>query len=182
MLSRLSQGVQDRATGSNEQNIQVAKRPSPGRKHTANVSSRLPSPGIRRHKYSPFSTVRSQFMALSVEDRLQFLSWLFEGALSHCVSVSTCANAASAFGCSPNVETEMTYDRDHAYLDAEISDAQNALSTRKGLPWSMEEGRLLVKLKDEQKLAWSEVIEHFTREFPGRSKGSVHTSVLEHDT
>ena len=34
-------------------------------------------------------TAFSQFMILPIEDRLQFLSWLFEGALRHCVPVAT---------------------------------------------------------------------------------------------
>jgi hypothetical protein len=37
----------------------------------------------------------------------------------------------------------------------------------------IEEGRLLVKLREEQNLAWSEVLKHFTQRFPGRSKGSI---------
>ncbi|KAJ5111740.1 hypothetical protein NUU61_001370 [Penicillium alfredii] len=171
--SRLSQGAQGRATGSNEQNTQVGKRRSPGRKHTKKVSRRLPNSGTRHRKHPTFSTIHSQFMAMSVEGRLQFLSWLFEGALSHCVSVSPSTNAASSIGCSPYIDTEMACDRDHPNLGAEIADVQNAPSTRKGLLWSEEEGRLLVKLRDEQKLAWSELTEHFTREFPGRSKGSI---------
>lgn len=65
------------------------------------------------------------------------------------------------------------YDRDHPNLGADIADAQNALSTRKHRPWSVEEDRLLVKLREEQGLAWSEVTWHFAQKFPGRSKGSI---------
>ena len=171
--SRPRQSVQGEVTGSNGQKIQAPRRSSAGRRHTGKVFSRLPTPGTRRHKHPPFSTVRSQFMVMSVEDTLQFLSWLFEVALSHCVSLSPSINAASAFGCSPNVETEMMYDRDHPNLGADIADVQNSLSTRKHRPWSVEEYRLLVKLREEQGLAWSEVTWHFAQKIPRRSKGSI---------
>ncbi|OQE57782.1 hypothetical protein PENNAL_c0388G09470, partial [Penicillium nalgiovense] len=42
-----------------------------------------------------------------------------------------------------------------------------------GLKWSAEEDHLLRKLRDEQNLAWSEVVKQFSREFPGRSEGSI---------
>lgn len=53
----------------------------------------------------------------------------------------------------------------------ETFDARNP--SRKGKPRSMEEERLLVKLREEQNLSWSEVIEQFEGKFPGRSKGSI---------
>lgn len=45
--------------------------------------------------------------------------------------------------------------------------------SRKGLSWSVEEDRLLVKLREEQKLAWSEVTKRFVQKFPGRTQGSI---------
>lgn len=52
-------------------------------------------------------------------------------------------------------------------------DAERTRSSRKGLPWSVEENRLLVKLREKENLAWSEVIKRFGQKFPGRSKGSI---------
>ncbi|KXG49407.1 Chromo domain/shadow [Penicillium griseofulvum] len=51
------------------------------------------------HKSPNFSSVRSQFFAMSLQDRLQFVSWLFEGALSQCVSQPMGADTASASNC-----------------------------------------------------------------------------------
>ncbi|KAJ5100966.1 hypothetical protein N7456_007018 [Penicillium angulare] len=47
------------------------------------------------HKDPSFSSVRSQFLAMSVGGRLQFLSWLFEGTLQQCVSMPTGFNLAA---------------------------------------------------------------------------------------
>ncbi|CAI7629235.1 unnamed protein product [Penicillium palitans] len=113
-------------------------------------------------------SVRAQFSALSVEDRLQFLSWLFEGALTHCASAPSSAAVASP----SNQCDDRTDNRGHTSLNTEVADAQHA-SSRKGLRWSVEEDHLLRKLRDEQNLAWSEVIKQFSREFPGRSEGSI---------
>lgn len=95
--------------------------------------------------------LRSQFLALSVEDRLQFLSWLFEGALQHCVT-STSVITPSELTCHPELDAEMTYDYDQPNSVAKPVDAQKASPTRKGLRWSEEEGRLLVELREEQNL------------------------------
>jgi hypothetical protein len=57
--------------------------------------------------------------------------------------------------------------------------AQDTPSTRKGLPWSGEEVRLLVKLRDEQKMAWPEATEQFVLEFPGR-KGPYKCTGVQH--
>jgi len=65
----------------------------------------------------------------------------------------------------------MTCDNERLNSIPESVDTQN--SSRKGKPWALEEGRLLVKLREEQNLAWLEVLRHFTQRFPGRSKGSI---------
>jgi hypothetical protein len=117
-----------------------------------------------------FSILRDQFSSLPVEERLQFLSWLFEGALSHCVSTRANLDTASVSGCISSQAVDLTDEYDHSGSSTELVDAQ---PTRKGLPWSMEENCLLVSLREEQNLAWSEVTRLFAKKFPGRSKGSL---------
>ncbi|KAJ5682149.1 hypothetical protein N7462_005314 [Penicillium macrosclerotiorum] len=118
-----------------------------------------------------FSVLRDQFSSLPIQERLEFLSWLFEGALSHCVSTRANADTASVSKrCISGHDVDMTYDCEHPGLSTELVDAQ---PTRKGLPWSMEENCLLVKLREEQNLSWSEVTRMFAQKFPGRSKGSL---------
>jgi hypothetical protein len=45
--------------------------------------------------------------------------------------------------------------------------------SRKGKQWESEEIDLLVRLRKEQKLAWSEVAKRFAENFPGRTGGSI---------
>jgi hypothetical protein len=108
-----------------------------------------------------FPTLRAQFSAISVEERLQFLSWLFEGALSHCLH-------------PPPRRAKVPISRSqHAGESAQAGDTGHTPSSRKGLSWSEEEARLLVKLREEENLAWSEVTERFGQKFPGRTQGSI---------
>jgi hypothetical protein len=134
--------------------------------------------GSGRRKNVSFPTVRAQFSALPVEERLQFLTWLFEGALSHCVATRAYTDVVSASRCASSQDVDMTYDCDQPSSSTELVEAQQPPS-RKGLAWSVEEYCLLVNLREEQNLAWSEVTRLFARNFPGRSKGS--TGILEHD-
>ncbi|CAG7923607.1 unnamed protein product [Penicillium olsonii] len=103
---------------------------------------------------------RAQFSALPAEERLQFLSWLFEGALSHCIHTP------------PRRDTVPTSRSQKTSINAQAIDA-GLTSSRKGLPWCEEEVRLLVKLKEEENLAWPEVAERFGQKFRGRSQGSI---------
>lgn len=104
-----------------------------------------------------FSTIRAHFTALAAEDRLQFLSWLFEGSLSRCI---------------PSDVTDICTDAaDVPYRKEEAPSVSR--SSRKGLSWSAEEDRLLVKLKEEEKLTGAAVIRRFDQIFPGRSPGSI---------
>ncbi|CAG8069002.1 unnamed protein product [Penicillium olsonii] len=149
------------------QTSKVKKRSGTGKMHTRNGSTR-PKKGSGHRQSISLPTVRAQFSALSIEDRLQFLSWLFEGALTHCSSTSSSAAGASSSSQCDGI----TDDCDHTSLNTEVVDAQHA-SSRKGLPWSVEEDHLLIKLRDMQNLAWPEVVKQFSREFPGRSEGSI---------
>ncbi|KAF7712899.1 SANT/Myb domain-containing protein [Penicillium ucsense] len=155
-----------------------SRRHSPGRSVKA---GRLPAkiskvsvvidnrPKSRASQFTPelgcknvsFPTLRAQFSALSVEERLHFLSWLFEGALSHCLHPP------------PRREKVSTSRSQHAGESAQAGEIGCAPPSRKGLSWSEEEIRLLVKLREEENLAWSEVTEQFSQKFPGRTQGSI---------
>lgn len=128
--------------------------------------------GLGRQNVS-FSTARAQFSALPVEDRLQFLSWLFEGALSQCLQMPSGTNDASASTCVSGQDEVSTPRSEHTTTSAGMAGAKRACSSRKGLKWSAEEDRLLVKLRVEEKLAWPEVTKRFGRVFPGRKQGSL---------
>lgn len=47
------------------------------------------------------------------------------------------------------------------------------VNSRKGTPWSLEEEELLVKLKRDQGLRWSDVTRLFSEQYPGRTRGSI---------
>jgi hypothetical protein len=146
----------------------ISKKSSGTRKGHTRIGSARPKKVSGHRQSVSFPTVRAQFSSLSVEDRLQFLSWLFEGALTHCASAPS--NAAAA---SPSSQyDDISDDYGHTSLNTEAVEAPH-ISSRKGLRWSAEEDRLLMKLRDEQNLAWSEVVKQFSQEFPGRSEGSI---------
>jgi hypothetical protein len=46
-------------------------------------------------------------------------------------------------------------------------------NSRKGTPWLPEEEELLVKLKRDQSLRWSDVTRLFSEQYPGRTQGSI---------
>ena len=119
-----------------------------------------------------FLAVRAQFSALPVEDRLEFLSWLFESALPRCISTPSSRDTTVSRYIA-NQDSDITYDCDQPSPNIEPVDAQHTSCTRKGLPWSVEERSLLVKLREEQNLAWSEVTRQFAQKFAGRSQGSI---------
>lgn len=108
-------------------------------------------------------SLRAEFSALSVEDRVQFLSWLFEGALSRCLPPLSSTVATST--ADDTKKAEPSFSAEDTSEDPHFS--------RKGLPWSAEEDRLLVKLKEEENLTAAEVIRQFDKSFPGRSPGSI---------
>lgn len=114
----------------------------------------------------------AQFSALPVEDRIEFLSWLFEGALTHCALTSSNTNVSCPSGSISSYRGSATFDSEHRSLNIESDEMQHN-SSRKGLQWSMEEDHLLVQLRDERNLPWSEVAKQFSQRFPGRSQGAI---------
>lgn len=118
-----------------------------------------------------FPILRDQF-SLPVEEQLQFLSWLFQGALSQCLHASSSADSESALGSISVEEVTSTPPPVQPFAGANVVDIQHP-GSRKGLTFLPEEDRLLVKFRKEDALTWSEVTKRFSRKFPGRSKGSI---------
>lgn len=116
---------------------------------------------------------KMDWMPTYISPPAEFLSWLFEGALSRCVSTALNIDADSASTCVLNQDVDTIYDCDPPSSKSELVDAQHTPSTRKRLPWSVEEEHLLVKLREEHNLSWSEVTKRFAQKFPGRRKGSL---------
>jgi hypothetical protein len=119
----------------------------------------------------PFTALQSHFMSLPLDDRLQFLSWLFEGALSRCMSDTlqmACeegeARATGRLSTRPEMEPSPVVCR------------RVQGGSRKGMPWSAEEAGLLVKLRKDEGRTWSEVARVFSKEYPGRSQGAIQVS------
>ncbi|KAJ5588791.1 hypothetical protein N7537_011469 [Penicillium hordei] len=170
---------------------------SPTGKRKANNSSSRPTRGPGRGKNGSFPAVRAQFSALSVEDRLQFLSWLFEGALSHCVSTRANTDATSGSRSIPSQHVDISYD--YPSSNTQLVDTQST-PTRKGLPTPhyedkigsqdskqppqkgsrarkttgpsrllSKDDKLLIELKEERSLPWKRIAEYF----PGKSEGSL---------
>ncbi|KAE8334489.1 hypothetical protein BDV24DRAFT_156818 [Aspergillus arachidicola] len=115
-----------------------------------------------------FTSLRSHFLCLPLDERLQFLSWLFEGALPRCMpdtGPTTCENrdVQSTSRSIPQHEIEQT--------QRNCGEAQG--SSRKGMLWSPEEAALLLKLRRDERRPWSEVIRLFSDKYPGRSPGSI---------
>ncbi|KAL4899377.1 hypothetical protein BDW74DRAFT_171554 [Aspergillus multicolor] len=127
---------------SRKRKIQQSDSPDPKR-----LRARSPLP-LRE---DPSTALQSQLTSLPLDDRLQFLSWLFEGALSRCMPGTTC----------PEMEQNPVVCRG----------VQRR--SRKGMPWSAEEADLLVKLRKDEGRTWSEVVRLFSKEYPGRSQGAI---------
>lgn len=139
--------------------------------------AKRPRTGAAPHEgRGSFLTLRSHFFTLPFEERLQFLSWLFEGALSHCMPESLGAfNVSSTTGKTGTDDTQSVSPRTRPYGTAPTLNANDEppRNLRKHRQWTSEEVDLLVKLRKEQKLPWSEVAKGFAEQFPGRTQGSI---------
>jgi hypothetical protein len=137
---------------------------------------RLRATAVICQKEGSFSTLSSHFSASPVAERLQFLSWLFEGALPRCMSDLK----RTTYIAPPTVEKEggdlrssprLTRSRERA--PALDNSNMPRPSSRKGMPWLPEEEDLLVKLRREQGLPWSDVVRLFSEQYSGRTQGSI---------
>lgn len=111
-------------------------------------------------KENSFSSLHSYFTSVLVDEHLQFLLWLFEGALPRCMS-----------------ESDLRVSEPRAQLAHYVSqpDDSTALpeTSQKGMPWSSKEKDLLLRLRRDKKRSWSDVIKIFSDQFLGRSPGSI---------
>ncbi|KAL4923024.1 SANT/Myb-like DNA-binding domain-containing protein [Aspergillus undulatus] len=119
-------------------------------------------------KNDSFTAIRSHFVSIPLNDRLQFLSWLFEGALQHCMSDSSptvCKDRdARATSCSsPQNKTQQS----------SIVCREARGSSRRGMPWSTEEEGLLLKLRKDEERPWAEITRLFSEKYPGRTQGAI---------
>ncbi|KAJ5346744.1 hypothetical protein N7541_001791 [Penicillium brevicompactum] len=78
-----------KGNGGSWSSVQKKKSSSVGKRHSKVGASRS-NKGLHRRSSVSFPIVHAQFSALPVEDRLEFLSWLFEGALSHYICTCHC--------------------------------------------------------------------------------------------
>ncbi|KMU75878.1 hypothetical protein CISG_10413 [Coccidioides immitis RMSCC 3703] len=101
-----------------------------------------------------FAALRSHFLSLPLDERLQFLSWLFEGALASCTPESN-ESARSAVRKDSRQETEQT--------------RPERGEGRKGQKrWSAEEDARLRGMMEERR-SWSEI----EKCFPGRTESAL---------
>ncbi|KAJ6004599.1 hypothetical protein N7540_012968 [Penicillium herquei] len=119
-------------------------------------------------KNNSFLATRAQFSALAIEDRIQFLSWLFEGAVSYCTSLPSNPNDVSTPGSPSDQDKLLSPVLKESGLNGEAHHTGNAAPSRKGLKRLEEEDSLLKRLRLEQKLPWSEVYREFSQKFHGR--------------
>jgi hypothetical protein len=146
-------------------------------KHQIKRKTRKSDGGIRKPprvcstsapRVDSFAALRSQFTSLPLDDRLQFLSWLFEGALSHCMSDT------SQTACEELKARESRRSSPRPAIDQSRSVCKSVRkSSRKGMPWSTEEVDLLVKLRKDEGRSWSDVTRVLSKQYPGRSQGAI---------
>ncbi|GKZ98169.1 hypothetical protein AnigIFM59636_002193, partial [Aspergillus niger] len=125
------------------------------------LSKRIRGPMSGPKEDSSFLALRAHFLSLSNDERLQFLSWLFEGALPRCL---------------PGLDSKMSKDKDERPardVDHPSRFRGQHGTSRKGKPWSSEEVNLLLKLRRDEGRPWSEVAKLFSDRYPGRSPGSI---------
>ncbi|KAF7623887.1 hypothetical protein F9C07_1840295 [Aspergillus flavus] len=154
---------------------ELHKRPSAGsdeRKGRRNKRQRLeettPSPAG-----SSCASLRFHFLSAPTTARLEFLSWLFEGALPRCTFEpeisSNIAPAKSTDGTRVRKQVRCATPQDADSLD----NSNTREKSRKGMPWLPEEEDFLIDLRNTRGLPWSDVMKLFSDQYPGRSQGSV---------
>jgi hypothetical protein len=110
----------------------------------------------------------SHFLLLPLDERLRFLSWLFEGALPRCMP------EAGPAACEDGNVRSASHSTSLCGISQTLGDSSEAQGTsRRGMPWSTEEVDLLLWLKRHERRPWSEVTRLFSDRYPGRSQGSI---------
>ncbi|EED22709.1 hypothetical protein TSTA_061970 [Talaromyces stipitatus ATCC 10500] len=117
-------------------------------------------------------TLCSYFLTAPVDDRLEFLSWLFDGALSQCMSGFPTTPTSSLN--KARIKGTGRRGRQTRQLVPTASESvPSSAKGRKGMSWEPEEIDLLVQLRRVEKLPWSDVVKRLTERFPGRTAGSI---------
>ncbi|KAL4997779.1 hypothetical protein BDV10DRAFT_194948 [Aspergillus recurvatus] len=143
-----------------------AKRKARHSDEGARKRSRVPSPSGG----DSFTALRSHFVSLPIDQRLQVLSWLFEGALPRCMSdFSPTVCEAGDVRETSRLSLSSSYGIKQDRHDC----GEGKGSLRKSKKWSSEEVNLLLELKGDGKRPWTEVTRLFSERYPGRSPGAI---------
>ncbi|KAL4914954.1 hypothetical protein BDW62DRAFT_133601 [Aspergillus aurantiobrunneus] len=117
-----------------------------------------------------FTALRSHFVSIPIDERLQFLSWLFEGALPRYQSdFSPTVCKAGDVRKASRLSLSSSYGIEQDRHDC----GEGKVSLRKSKKWSSEEANLLLELRGDGKRTWTEVTRLFSERYPGRSPGAI---------
>jgi len=120
---------------------------------------------VKHHQTSPapsedvycFTGLLSYLSRMPIEDRLQFVSWSCEGALSQIMpdpSLTLSPTSAST-------------------AERGWKNCWSSSKPRENNPWKPEEKALLRQLKKEEQLSWSAIEKRFAEKFPERKIGAI---------
>lgn len=119
-------------------------------------------------------SLRFHFLSLPTTARLEFLSWLFEGALPRCTFDPDIAASVTPSTKKVNTGVRKQVRWATPQGNAGILDGNGSFeNSRKGIPWLPEEESLLLELRNTRRLPWSDVTRLFSDQYPGRSQGSI---------
>jgi len=112
------------------------------------------------NSHSGEDNVIPSFLTLPANERVQFLSWLFEGAI-----LATDDTMEEDAEC--HTQSNMV-----ARTPGDNGDNEPQVNSRKGMTWSEAEEALMMNLRGKG-LSWSKVTESFSKAYPGRSQKSL---------
>lgn len=106
--------------------------------------------------------------------RLEFLSWLFEGALPRCTFEPEISASIAPVRRTDDtqVRKQVCWAMPQGAADS-VDDSSTLKKSQKGMPWSRQEEDLLVELRITRGLPWSDMTKLFSDQYPGRSQGSI---------
>lgn len=115
-----------------------------------------------------------QFLSLPMNARLEFLSWLFEGALPRCTFEPEISASIAPVRRTDDtqVRKQVCWAMPQGAADS-VDDSSTLKKSQKGMPWSRQEEDLLVELRITRGLPWSDMTKLFSDQYPGRSQGSI---------
>ncbi|CRG92708.1 hypothetical protein PISL3812_09774 [Talaromyces islandicus] len=120
---------------------------------------------IKHHQTSPapredvycFAGLLSYLSKMPIEDRLQFVSWLCEGALTQIIPDPSLALSPTSASTAERSQKS----------------SWSSCKPRENRMWKPEEKALLRQLKKEEQLSWSAIEERFAERFPERRIGAI---------